>query len=161
MGPPDGRQVDTRKRPRSYAGRTKRRLDDARPSGAGPGEPGDEERTTMARATTAPVPVMTKNDMGSAGKGSGARATAGAAAAKGAGKGAGGKYTAKASATKTSGKSAKVTKRQLGGPWGASFEGVNPDGSKVKGLTWDRRFTRQGVHPYDEIEWELRTAAIA
>jgi ribonucleoside-diphosphate reductase alpha chain len=100
----------------------------------------------MARATTAPVPVMKTRDMGSAGKGSGStRATAASAAAT------------KAAATKAVGKG----KRTLGGPWGASFEGRNQDGSKVKGLHWDRKFTQPGVHPYDELEWELRTAAIS
>ena len=29
------------------------------------------------------------------------------------------------------------------------------------GLTFDRRWTRVGVHPYDEITWETRTASIA
>ena len=29
-----------------------------------------------------------------------------------------------------------------------------------KGLRIDRRFTREGVHPYDEVEWELRDSAI-
>ncbi len=33
-------------------------------------------------------------------------------------------------------------------------------GIGVKGLTFPRRWTRPGVHPYDEIEWETRTAAI-
>jgi ribonucleoside-diphosphate reductase alpha chain len=124
-------------RPRSYAGQTTRRLDERQPSGADPGVPGDEERTQMPRATTAPVPVMTKNDVGSAGKGSG--------------------VTAK----RTGGKSAGKAKRRLGGPWGASFEGVNADGTRVQGLTWPRRFTQKGIHPYDELEWELRTAAIS
>jgi ribonucleoside-diphosphate reductase alpha chain len=96
----------------------------------------------MARATTAPVPVMGKHD-GSAGKRAGVKAGSKAAGAK--------------AATKAGAK----TKRQLGGPWGASFEGVNPDGSRVKGLHWDRKFTQPGIHPYDEIEWELRTAAIS
>jgi len=53
------------------------------------------------------------------------------------------------------------TGRKLGGPWGASFTGENVDGSTVKGLTWERRFTTPGVHPYDELEWEYRTAAIS
>jgi ribonucleoside-diphosphate reductase alpha chain len=39
-----------------------------------------------------------------------------------------------------------------------------PDGTftgiGVKGLHFPRRWTRPGVHPYDEIEWEIRTAAI-
>src|SRR5207244_11468605 len=29
-----------------------------------------------------------------------------------------------------------------------------------RGLAIERRFTRAGVHPYDEIEWELRDAVI-
>ena len=105
----------------------------------------------MARATTAPVPVMAKSDRVSAvAKGSGAKgAKASASGAKGA-----------ATGTGTSTKIRKG-KRVLGGTWGASFEGREQDGSKVTGLTWERRFTHPGIHPYDEIEWELRTAAIS
>ncbi len=44
----------------------------------------------------------------------------------------------------------------LGGPYGASFTGKG-----VRGLTFERRWTRPSVHPYDELEWELRTASIA
>jgi ribonucleoside-diphosphate reductase alpha chain len=33
-------------------------------------------------------------------------------------------------------------------------------GIGVKGLRFDRRWTTPGIHPYDEIEWEIRTAAI-
>jgi ribonucleoside-diphosphate reductase alpha chain len=29
-----------------------------------------------------------------------------------------------------------------------------------KGLRLERFFTREGVHPYDEIDWELRDAVI-
>ncbi|HEV8468728.1 MAG TPA: vitamin B12-dependent ribonucleotide reductase [Candidatus Limnocylindria bacterium] len=32
--------------------------------------------------------------------------------------------------------------------------------AEPKGLRIERRFTREGVHPYDEIEWELRDSAI-
>ncbi|MEO8230628.1 MAG: hypothetical protein ABI628_12835, partial [Chloroflexota bacterium] len=46
------------------------------------------------------------------------------------------------------------------GPYGVSFNGQNADGSPAKGLTFERRWTRPGVHPYDEIRWETRTAAI-
>jgi ribonucleoside-diphosphate reductase alpha chain len=46
--------------------------------------------------------------------------------------------------------------RRLGGPWGASFTGEG-----VRGLRFERRWTRPGVHPYDEISWELRTASIS
>jgi len=35
-----------------------------------------------------------------------------------------------------------------------------PNKKKAAGLTFRRFFTRPGVSPYDEIEWELRTAAI-
>src|SRR6187397_1235874 len=33
-------------------------------------------------------------------------------------------------------------------------------GSGTKGLTFERRWTTAGVHPYDEITWELRSAEI-
>ncbi len=44
----------------------------------------------------------------------------------------------------------------LGGPYGASFSGEG-----TRGLTFERRWTRPGVHPYDEIAWEYRTAGIS
>ena len=34
------------------------------------------------------------------------------------------------------------------------------NGKGVRGLTFERRWTRPGVHPYDEITWELRSAEI-
>ena len=34
-------------------------------------------------------------------------------------------------------------------------------GEGVRGLTFERRWTTPGVHPYDEIAWEMRTANIA
>src|SRR5437868_4044862 len=46
------------------------------------------------------------------------------------------------------------------GAYGASFDGLNEDGAKGPGLTFERRWTRPGVHPYDEITWEIRTANI-
>src|SRR6267378_3196192 len=38
--------------------------------------------------------------------------------------------------------------------------GVDPDKKKAPGLQFRRRFTKPGVSPYDEIEWELRLAQI-
>lgn len=40
---------------------------------------------------------------------------------------------------------------------------VSPSRSQTaaRGLTFRRYFTREGVHPFDEIEWELRTAVIS
>ena len=34
-------------------------------------------------------------------------------------------------------------------------------GEGTRGLTFERRWTRPGVHPYDEITWEFRTAGIS
>ena len=45
--------------------------------------------------------------------------------------------------------------KTLTGPWGASFSGEG-----ATGLTFERRWTTPGIHPYDEITWETRTAAI-
>src|SRR5918999_3604688 len=38
-------------------------------------------------------------------------------------------------------------------------QSVSAPASK-KGLRLERYFTREGVHPYDEIEWEMRDAVI-
>ena len=46
------------------------------------------------------------------------------------------------------------------GPYGASFDGTDEQGRPARGLTIERRWTRPGVHPYDEIAWETRTANI-
>src|SRR4051812_17615114 len=97
----------------------------------------------MARATGAPVPVMTSTQ--------GAAAANRSETTKGASTG--------EAATAT--RAATAAKSYLGGPWGASFIGKAPDGKDVKGLTWKRKHTRPDVHPYDEIEWELRTANIS
>ncbi len=57
----------------------------------------------------------------------------------------------------------KATKapRRHAGPYGASFDGTDPNGKPAKGLTFERRWTRPGIHPYDEITWEYRTAGIS
>src|SRR2546429_530416 len=34
-------------------------------------------------------------------------------------------------------------------------------GSGVKGLKFERRWTTPGVHPFDEVAWDLRTASIS
>jgi ribonucleoside-diphosphate reductase alpha chain len=53
------------------------------------------------------------------------------------------------------------TKGRHAGPYGASFDGTEADGTtKARGLTFERRWTSPGVHPYDEINWETRTASI-
>ena len=70
-----------------------------------------------------------------------------------------GKTGGKAS-DKAAGKVLLKTQARHAGPYGASFDGRRPDGRPAKGLTFERRWTRPGVHPYDEIAWETRTAAI-
>src|SRR4029450_13513223 len=45
-------------------------------------------------------------------------------------------------------------------PSGASFDGPDPNGKPTKGLTFERRWTTPGIHPYDEITWERRDASI-
>ena len=39
-------------------------------------------------------------------------------------------------------------------------EAVRERGSAGEGLRVERHFTREGVHPYDEVEWEIREASI-
>jgi ribonucleoside-diphosphate reductase alpha chain len=56
---------------------------------------------------------------------------------------------------RASGATSGSDSRKLSGPWGASF-----DGKGTRGLTFERRWTRPGVHPYDEIDWETRNASI-
>ena len=59
-------------------------------------------------------------------------------------------------ASRTGSKTAATPRKGLGGPYGASFKGEG-----TRGLTFERRWTRPGVHPYDEIAWEYRTAGIS
>src|ERR671910_870512 len=64
--------------------------------------------------------------------------------------------------TAAKGAQAPAKTRRHAGPYGASFDGTQADGSTpVRGLTFERRWTRPDVHPYDEITWEYRTAGIA
>src|SRR5487761_2701000 len=42
----------------------------------------------------------------------------------------------------------------------AAMDAMRFTGDGVRGLTFERRWTRPGVHPYDEISWVIRPAAI-
>src|SRR6266550_475880 len=42
----------------------------------------------------------------------------------------------------------------------ADIAEVSVERAEPKGLRMDRRFSREGTHPYDEIEWERRDSAI-
>jgi ribonucleoside-diphosphate reductase alpha chain len=134
----------------------------------------------MARATGSPVPVMAETSTGETNATTQGATTAKApAAGKAASMGAAvGSETHKTTAASTTPAGSAATSsagatpagsaanradnvEYLGGPWGASFIGKGPDGKPVKGLHWDRKHTRPDIHPYDEIEWEYRTAAIS
>ena len=41
----------------------------------------------------------------------------------------------------------------------AAANGGYADESGIRGLTFERRWTKPGVHPYDELEWETRPAS--
>src|ERR1043165_3745463 len=45
-------------------------------------------------------------------------------------------------------------------PEAAESQNSRPEATPKSGLKIPRYFTRQGVNPYDEVEWELRTASI-
>jgi ribonucleoside-diphosphate reductase alpha chain len=54
--------------------------------------------------------------------------------------------------------------RNAGAEHGAAVSGSGSQGAvraTRKGLTFRRYFTKPGVHPFDQVEWELRTAVIA
>ena len=70
---------------------------------------------------------------------------------------------ARANGTPVMDRTDKATKapRRHAGPYGASFDGTDPAGKPTKGLTFERRWTTPGIHPYDEITWEYRTAGIS
>ena len=42
----------------------------------------------------------------------------------------------------------------------ADIAEVSVHRAEPKGLRFERRFTREGVHPYDEVEWEIRDSSI-
>jgi len=58
---------------------------------------------------------------------------------------------------------AEITEKRASNAAETTAASVNPTTAATKkspGLTFRRLFTKPGVSPYDEIEWELRTAAI-
>jgi ribonucleoside-diphosphate reductase alpha chain len=55
---------------------------------------------------------------------------------------------------------AAALKARAGDAAAAAMEALRFTGEGTRGLTFERRWTRPGVHPYDEIAWETRTAAI-
>jgi ribonucleoside-diphosphate reductase alpha chain len=129
----------------------------------------------MARATGTPTPVMADGNATAAASGVSTSSASGkarkGAGATGAGAAGANPATKAAAATKasaatnagaaSSGGTPGTATGTRSGPWGASFDGTDAKGHPVKGLEWPRRHTTAGIHPYDEIEWELRNAAIS
>jgi len=99
----------------------------------------------MVRAVDDVIPVM------DGGEGAGETVTrAGSRSARSAGK------SARATgATRAVGARHRF-ERPTAGEYGASF-----DGTGTRGLTFERRWTRPNIHPYDEITWDYRTANIS
>ncbi len=73
-------------------------------------------------------------------------------------------FTPMAEIVPTSATSAATTAQQTSSPASTTGKPANSQGvplkKKAPGLTFKRMFTKAGVSPYDEIEWELRTAQI-
>ncbi|HVA86938.1 MAG TPA: hypothetical protein VNF73_11565, partial [Candidatus Saccharimonadales bacterium] len=124
----------------------------------------------MARSAGEGIPVMDNSDRreptvisgpgipGPAGRGSSNGSADAAAAATGAS--AGRITTSPAHAASTAAPNASSTPARRRGAYGVSFDGLDAAGQPTRGLTFERRWTRPGVHPYDEIAWEIRTASI-
>jgi ribonucleoside-diphosphate reductase alpha chain len=55
---------------------------------------------------------------------------------------------------------AEITEKRAPNAVETSVPATTPTSRKSPGLTFRRLFTKLGVSPYDEIEWELRTATI-
>src|ERR1041385_216022 len=49
----------------------------------------------------------------------------------------------------------------LGGREASASSPKRPDVQSGRGLTFRRHYTKPGIHPFDTIEWEFRTAAIS
>ncbi|HET7676946.1 MAG TPA: LAGLIDADG family homing endonuclease [Candidatus Limnocylindrales bacterium] len=62
---------------------------------------------------------------------------------------------AKATATGAKGAAATTASGSVGPNGGFA------DPRTITGLTFERRWTTPGVHPYDELEWEIRSASIS
>jgi len=118
-------------------------------------EPPTRKRSTrsMARAVHDVVPVVPQDAKpAKARKTAGARATGSPAPT-----GSAGAVAVRADAAFTE---AAAIRARAEAAAAAAMEALRFTGEGTRGLTFERRWTRPGVHPYDEIAWEIRTAAI-
>jgi ribonucleoside-diphosphate reductase alpha chain len=111
----------------------------------------------MARAVHDVVPVVPQDAKTAKprGKAAGTRSSAAAAAVAPAG-------SAEAVAARTDAAFAEAAaiRSRAEEAAAAAMDALRFTGEGTRGLTFERRWTRPGVHPYDEIAWEIRTAAI-
>ncbi len=123
------------------------------------GAPPARKRSTrsMARAVHDVVPVVPQDAKTAKprGKAAGTRSSAAAAAVAPAG-------SAEAVAARTDAAFAEAAaiRSRAEEAAAAAMDALRFTGEGTRGLTFERRWTRPGVHPYDEIAWEIRTAAI-
>jgi len=109
----------------------------------------------MARAAHEIVPVMAQD----ANPRKGRRAVAAPADAS-AGTSAGAAGTAVKARAEAAFSTARALRDDADRAARAAMDALRFTGEGVRGLTFERRWTRPGVHPYDEIAWEIRTASI-
>ncbi len=125
----------------------------------------------MARTAGDPIPVMKQDDHQepavTPGRTSGGRSAATTTASRPATATRPAGATATAPASRSAAPAPPAGKpttahaaRRNRGAYGVSFDGLDDAGRPVRGLHFERRWTRPGVHPYDEIKWETRTALI-
>ncbi len=104
----------------------------------------------MARATDEVVPVMSPATHPRPGKAGRPRTSERAAAA----------VSAQAARGQVEFEQARALRDAAEQAARAAMEALRFTGDGTRGLTIERRWTRPGVHPYDEITWEIRTASI-
>ena len=109
----------------------------------------------MARAAHEIVPVMAQDVSPRKGR----RAVAAPADAS-AGTSAGAAGTAVKARAEAAFSTARALRDDADRAARAAMDALRFTGEGVRGLTFERRWTRPGVHPYDEIAWEIRTASI-
>ncbi len=121
------------------------------------GEPSARQRSrrSMARAVHDVVPVVPQDAKPARPRGKHAGAGSPRAGARPAG-------SAEAIAARTDAAFAEATalRARADDAAAAAMAALRFTGEGTRGLTFERRWTRPGVHPYDEIPWEVRTAAI-
>ncbi len=112
----------------------------------------------MARAVHDIVPAVPQDAKPA--KARGRRAGGAASPARAAGAVPAGSAEAVAARTNAAFAEAEALRARAEQAAAAAMDALHFTGEGTRGLTLERRWTRPDVHPYDEIAWEIRTAAI-